>query len=132
VNGEPLDPQLIAEEVGEIRASVAPDLFAGFDPRAFPSTSLPALALAAAAYRKDLRTGDSMSLALRARLFEDGGDISDPDAGQERGVIGSPHFFTPDGSFFCPALDVRRDDDGRLRIAVDDVAFDAFLTACFT
>ena len=49
VNGAPLDPEMIAEEVDALRASVAPDLFGSFDPSKFPSTSIPAMALAAAA-----------------------------------------------------------------------------------
>ena len=35
VNGDPLDPVMIAEEVDALRASVAPDLFASFDPSKF-------------------------------------------------------------------------------------------------
>jgi 2-hydroxychromene-2-carboxylate isomerase len=158
VNGHPLDPDSIADQVDELRATVAPDLFGRFDPTAFPATSIPAMALAEAAYRKDTRTGESMSLAIRDRLFEEGSDISDPivlqalaqqfdlsdpspdegavgqgyKTGKERGVIGSPHFFTPDGSFFCPALDIERDLQGQLQITVDDVGFRVFLDACFS
>lgn len=157
VNGDPLDPDFIAEEVVDIRAAVAPDLFTGFSASAFPTTSIPGLALAAAAYAIDLGTGEAVSLELRDLLFEQGVDVSDPatldsvaarhgidraavDAsvveadhaeGVARGVIGSPHFFTGSGGFFCPALDVHRDTDGHLRIHADPVGFDAFLTACF-
>ncbi|MGZ4784252.1 MAG: DsbA family oxidoreductase, partial [Acidimicrobiales bacterium] len=46
VNGQPLDPRFIAEEVDEIRTQVAPTLFTGFTESTFPSTSLPALAVA--------------------------------------------------------------------------------------
>ena len=42
VNDAPLDADLIADEVAALRAHVAPDLFAGFDPQHFPKTSLPA------------------------------------------------------------------------------------------
>ena len=45
VNDAPLDADLIADEVAALRAHVAPDLFAGFDPQHFPKTSLPTLAL---------------------------------------------------------------------------------------
>ena len=48
VNGQPLDAGFIAEEIDEIREQVAPDLFTAFDRGAFPSSSLPALALARA------------------------------------------------------------------------------------
>ncbi|MBX3286415.1 MAG: disulfide bond formation protein DsbA, partial [Actinobacteria bacterium] len=51
VNGTPLDADFIAEEVDDIRAAVAPDLFTGFAATAFPASSIPGLALAAAAYR---------------------------------------------------------------------------------
>lgn len=157
VNGEPLSPTLIEEEVEEIRAAVAPDLFTDFAASSFPSTSLPGLALAAAAYRTSLEVGEAVSLELRRLLFEEGTDVSDPavldrvaaqhgvertaddlDAvcadhaeGAERGVVGSPHFFTPNGAWFCPALDVSRDPQGHLRIAMDLEGFDAFVTACF-
>src|SRR5580765_3971359 len=53
VNGAPLEGALIAEEVDELCDQVAPDLFAGFDPSRYPATSLPALGLAASAYRQD-------------------------------------------------------------------------------
>jgi predicted DsbA family dithiol-disulfide isomerase len=156
VNGRPLDPGFIAEEVEEIRAQVAADLFTGFREDAFPPSSLPAMALAAAAYERGLATGEDVSLALRRALFEDGLDISDPsvlgavaaehglalddaaedavraewELGKARGVIGSPHFFTPGGGFFCPALDIAR-VDGHLRITGDEAGFGAFLASCF-
>lgn len=159
VNGEPLDPQFIADEVDEIREQVAGDLFRAFDPAAFPATSLPAMALAAAGYAVDVATGEAISLELRDLLFEQGRDISDPDVlrrvahrhgldidlddppvdlvladhaeGKERGVQGSPHFFTPAGSFFCPSLDISRDAAGHLRITADPVGFGQFLDSCF-
>jgi predicted DsbA family dithiol-disulfide isomerase len=157
VNGHPLDPVMIEEEAQALRAAVAPDLFSGFHPDAFPSTSLPAMALAAAGYRRDVSIGKAVSLTLRTLLFERGRDISDPAVlaaveqqfevhaepgddesvlldhreGEARGVVGSPHFFTPDGAFFCPALDISRDAGGHLRIVPDDAGFDRFLAACF-
>ena len=57
--------------------------------------------------------------------------LADHAEGVARGVIGSPHFFTPAGGFFCPALDVDRDAGGHLRIATDDAGFDRFVTSCF-
>jgi predicted DsbA family dithiol-disulfide isomerase len=157
VNGTPMDAAFIAEEVGEIREAVAPDLFTGFTAAAFPSTSLPGLALAGAAYGRSVPAGEAVSLELRDLIFEQGIDVSDPavldgvadrhgidrsslgDAlvradhaeGVERGVVGSPHFFTSSGGFFCPALDVHRDTHGHLQIHADPDGFDAFLTACF-
>lgn len=157
VNGTPLDPKFIAEEIDDIREQVAPQLFEGFTEASFPASSLPALTLAAAGYEADPATGEALSLALRDLLFEQGVDISDTGAlnrlaadhgvtidlsdtrqvladhaeGVARGVIGSPHFFTPGGGFFCPALDVSRDAEGHLRITADPAGFDRFLATCF-
>jgi predicted DsbA family dithiol-disulfide isomerase len=170
VNGTPLDPVFIAEEVAEIRDQLGDDVFTGFDVDAFPTSSIPAMALADAAYGVDLATGEAVSLAVRDALFERGLDIGVgavldeiaagfdlplPDAslpedladehdpgvhavladyhlGRDRGVIGSPHFFTPAGDLFCPALDVSRDERGHLRITADPGGFDAFVDACFS
>ena len=160
VNGQPLDPDFIAEEVDEIREQVADDLFAGFDPDAFPATSMPALALAAVAYDVDAATGEAVSLELRDLLFEQGRDIADAAVlaevagrhgvafdptdppvdrvhadhaeGVRRGVQGSPHFFTPAGAFFCPSLDISRDAQGHLRITADPAGFQQFVDSCFT
>lgn len=156
VNGAALDPAVIAEEVEDLRNQAAPDLFAGFIESAVPATSMPAFVLAAAAYAQDLVLGEQVSLELRDRLFERGIDIADAAVlddvaatfgvreradqsaverdhrdGIERGVIGSPHFFTPAGDFFCPALDVSRDPGGALRVRPDEQAFDRFLMVCF-
>jgi predicted DsbA family dithiol-disulfide isomerase len=157
VNGVPLDPALIAEEVDELRAQVAPDLFAGFDPGRFPASSMPALVVAAAAYEHGPEVGERVSLHLRAALFEEAKDIADPAVlldvvtaagielptdgcrrqveadwaeGRARGVTGSPHFFVGGDGWFCPALDIAR-VDGHLRIQPDAAAFDAFAAACF-
>ena len=158
VNGSPLDPAFITEEVDELRRTAAPGLFRGYREEVFPATSLPALALAAAAYAARPELGELVSLELRDALFEQGVDISrvdvltglaqrhdldfDPDdltavladhaRGVQREVIGSPHFFTPTGSFFCPALDITRDGEGHLHITADPVGFEQFLAGCFT
>jgi predicted DsbA family dithiol-disulfide isomerase len=158
VNQRPLDPAFIAEEIDEIRTQATPDLFTGFDVATFPASSLPAFALAAAAHRKDPHTGEAVSLALRQLLFEDGADVGSLDAlaplanqhgltvedidhetvradhadGVRRGVVGSPHFFTAGGGFFCPALDVSRDSHGHLRILANPDEFDRFVDACLT
>lgn len=158
VNGHPLDAAFIAEEIDVIRAQLDGTLFAQFTETAFPASSLPALSLAAAAYDQDLATGETVSLALRDLLFEQGVDIasravletlatehgirvdlSDPTRvlrdhadGVARGVIGSPHFFTPAGGFFCPALNVGRDTDGHLRITADPGGFDEFIASCLS
>lgn len=159
VNGQPLDPHFIAEEIDDIRGQIEHPTFAHFSEATFPATSLPALTLAARASDGDLETGERVSLALRDLLFEQGVDVADVDVllrlanehgidigrdeltdptrveadhaeGVRRHVIGSPHFFTPGGSFFCPSLDVGRDASGHLRITADS-GFDAFVAACF-
>ena len=154
VNGSPLDPAVVAEEVDELKHLAAP--FAHFDPTRFPSTSLPALDLAELAYQEGLDVGERVSLALRNALFEDGLDIGEPSvvrrvgdafglaapgpgereavvrdwhSGKERGVEGSPHFFCGVQSAFCPSLDIAK-HDGRLRVTVDRQALDAFLANC--
>jgi hypothetical protein len=160
INGAPLSADFIAEEVDEIRQQVETDLFAGFSREAFPNTTLPALVLAHRGYQRDLDTGERVSLELRDLLFEEGVDISRPDVmeataarrgldaprepidptpalddhaeGMERGVIGSPHFFTPSGDFFCPSLDIRRDARGHLRITAEPEGFAQFLAGCFS
>ena len=159
INHGPLDPATTASHVEELRSQVAPDLFAGFDERRFPRTTLPALALAAAAYRNDDRTGEAVSLALRDALFEHGEDISDPqvlariadaqglagagpaderqvlkdwEGGRTRGVKGSPHFFSGELESFCPALSMARDESGHLHIHRDAEALDKFLAECFS
>ncbi len=75
VNGELLGRELLEEEIEELRASVARDLFTGFDPGLFPMSSLPALALVERAYRHDLRTGEELSAELRDVLFEHRADL---------------------------------------------------------
>ena len=157
VNGEPLAAALVAEEIHELREQIAPDLFVGFDATRFPTTALPALALAAAAYRRSPSVGELVSLALRHALFVKGRDIAAADVladiarahdvgpatagdratvdadweeGRRRGVEGSPYFFVEDDGFFCPGLDVKRIGE-RLRIASDPTHFERFLARAF-
>ena len=157
VNGQALDGPSLVPKIRAIQGGVAPELFTGFDPGGFPATTTPALAAAAAAYRQSPEVGERFSLAVRWALFEDGLDVSDDgvlqtlrDAqgvaeptnadrasvhedfleGQRRGVVGTPHFFTADGGFFCPSLDIRHDDDG-YDVSFDTVAFHRFVSAVF-
>lgn len=158
VNGSPMDPVATAHKVAELQRQVAPKLFAHFDPDNFPVTTLPALALTNAAYRKDIITGESVALRLRTLLFDEGRNISQRDVldgvarqfelptvtgadteavladhreGVERGVVGSPFFFLPgrEGAF-CPSLDISRRGD-RLDIEFDRARFDELTEACF-
>src|SRR5690606_28954536 len=123
VNGSPTDVGLISEEIDALRREAGHDLFRGFDPTAYPRTTLPAMALATVAYRRDLATGEAVSLDLRSAVFEEGLDVADESvlsaiadrhevpmpseadlqapvedwhAGRVRGVVGSPHFFVGD------------------------------------
>ena len=157
INGRPLDPDFVAEEIDVLRAGVAPDLFAGFDRSTFPATTLPALALAHAASLVDAPTGERVSLALRRALWEEGRDVSDPEVladiaaahgvstdpdrdragllaewedGKARGVRGSPEFVLDGAAWFCPSLNVRR-VDGELVVDVDAATMSAFLEAVF-
>ena len=80
INGAPLDPAHIAAEIVSLRASVRPDLFTGFDVSTFPSTSMPAYAVVAAAEAvADPRLAEDVAMALRAAVFEDGLDIGRPE-----------------------------------------------------
>ena len=143
VNGEPLPQGKTLANATALRASVAPDLFAGVHHWVYPTSTLPALALAAKANVTDLQLGAAVSMHLRHLLFEDGLDLSsdlvlnqvaqdfaiarDPDDlllvnsehlnGQQRGVKGSPHFFCGTGEdIFCPTLDLSRDEEGNLHV----------------
>ncbi|HEX9259206.1 MAG TPA: DsbA family protein [Acidimicrobiales bacterium] len=153
VNGVPMDPHHIASEIDDIVAQVAPELFRGFSIDTYPTTSLPALRLAAAAYEVSMDAGEQMSLALRDALFEQGRDLTnrkvlkeiayslgvpgqadekavhvDWQEGRARGVVGSPHFFSGDSGAFCPLLHIEK-VDGHLRITQDPSALDDLLRA---
>jgi predicted DsbA family dithiol-disulfide isomerase len=158
VNGAPLEAELVAEEIEALREHAAPDLFEGFDADCFPSTSLPAMTLAAEAYGRDPQLGEQVSLHLRDALFEEGRDIGAPEVvadiagahgldepvavdrasidadweeGRRRGVEGSPHFFLGSQGFFCPSLEIER-VDGHLQIGFDPTRFEEFAARAFT
>ena len=146
INGKPLDPDHIDAEITALRGSVRPDLFKGFSVEAFPKTSMTAFALTAAADRTgDAVLSETVGMALRDAVFEHGLDIGQPevvaeiaarfgldpldadttesavradwDEGRARGVIGSPHFFTGEASWFCPGLAISRDNVGNFVVA---------------
>ncbi len=157
VNGVAMEAAAIAEEVADLRRSVAPDLFRGFDPGHYPSTTLPALELAELAYSESDLIGERVSLALRDALFEEGRDVSDPavledigtsfglgatgplqrdaviaewQSGQARHVTGSPHFFCGTSEAFCPSLRITK-VGAHLEIRDRPESIETFLASCF-
>lgn len=153
VNDEPLTAEAVGTEIDALRTQLGVDAFAGFDPHAWPSSTVPALNLAASAYAIDAVAGFRVSLAVRDALFEEGLDVSDPTVlsrlaarhgldppspepapsveadyteGIRRGVRGSPDFWIDSHEFFCPALTVGHDDAG-LTVAFDDAGLEDFL-----
>ena len=154
VNGQPLDADIVKMKAGILDEQLGLHDFAGFSTEAWPDTTIPALNLAAEGYAKDPATGLTVSLELRAALFEEGLDISDPqvlgevaarhgldapsteasaavyadyELGKEQGVIGSPHFWSQGTDFFCPALDIGHDDSGGLTARFDPERLQMFL-----
>ena len=153
VNGRQLAPDHVAAEIVGLRVRVAPRLFAGFDPTRFPSTTIPALGLAAAAYQAGDDVGERLSLRVRDALFEEGRDLTDAaelraigrelgvaplseasaeaavradwDRGRARNVRGSPHFFVGSRDWFCPSLRIRHEGT-KFDISIDSEALDAF------
>ena len=110
INGKPLDSHHVGAEILVLRASVCPDLFAGFSVDTFRGTSMAAFALTAVADRVGLEPLDAETRSATLH--------ADWDEGRTRGVMGSPHFFTGDGgSWFCPGLDISRDNLGNFVIA---------------
>jgi 2-hydroxychromene-2-carboxylate isomerase len=155
INGEPLTGPGIAGKVAELRRGVAPDLFRGFDARHFPPTSLPALALTAAASRQGARTGELVAMDLRRALFEGGRDIArfavldgiarrhgvdrpwdagavllDWEEGRRRGVQGSPHWFVDGEDYFCPTLHIDHPGGG-LHVTPDPERFEQLVRHAF-
>ena len=153
VNGAPLEAAAVKEKVAALRSQLGTDYFKDFRDDAWPTTSIPALNLAATAFGIDASTGLDVSLALRDALFEEGRDVSDlvvlssiagqfgldpPTAhaesrvladyedGQRRGVRGSPDFWLGDEEFFCPALTLGH-DNGNLTARFDTEGFGHFL-----
>ena len=157
VNGMPMSFDATEDHARDLVEQVSPGLFAGLARETFPTSTMPALALVEAAYRRDARLGEAMSLRLRDALFEEGRDISDSgvlaeisdemvappaeaydadavmaslEEGRVRGVLGSPHFFCGMSDAFCPSLDLSRDEHGALRAKRSTEGLRNFLGAC--
>ncbi len=154
VNGTPLSVDAVLVKAAALSEQLGIDDFAGLRADAWPTSTIPALNLAASASERDAATGLAVSLELRAALFERGENVEDADVlariaaahglpvpavdtsaavqadydgGLARGVKGSPHFFVASDDFFCPALDLGHDDDGQLTARFDaDMLADFF------
>lgn len=154
VNGRPLSAATVFDEAQSLREQVAIELFSGLRPDRFPSTTLPALGLAAMANGVSPALGEQVGIQLRRALFEQGADISDPSVleeiaaehglslpdpawgraqieadyreGHDRGVRGSPHFFVQADDYFCPTLHLEH-EGSFLRVGMDDAGFASFL-----
>lgn len=157
-NGEPLGADKVAEEICDLRAQVAHDLFAAFEPSSFPTTTTSVLAAATLAYRDGTKVGEAFNFDVRDALFEQGRCVGDPEVlaeiaarhglhvpdaleaqaavdadyaeGLRRGVVGSPHFFVDNEAFFCPVLDIERQGE-HLRINIDGTDLEHFIDRAF-
>ncbi len=146
VNGAPLAFDAVEVKAKALTDQLGVDDFVGLRAGRWPSSTIPALNLAAIAYERSAATGLAVSVDLRAALFERGEDIgehgvlatiaaahglptpgieasravqADYDEGRKRRVQGSPHFFVASDDFFCPALDIGHDADGHLTARFD-------------
>ena len=156
VNGTPLDAAGVAEKIAVLNEELGVDDFGGFSVDVWPDTTIPALNLAAQAAAVDMATGLRVSRALRAALFVDGRDVADDDVladiagdhglespardplpqvladyeeGQRRGVRCSPDFWVGTSEFFCPALNLTRDDEAHLHSEIDPDGLRRFIEA---
>ena len=73
VNGAPLDVDAVAVKAAALTEQLGVDDFAGLRADRWPTTTIPALNLAASGYERDPSTGLAVSLELRSALFEHGG-----------------------------------------------------------
>ena len=154
VNGVGLDIDGVLLKAKALSEQLGIDDFSGLRVDHWPTTTIPALNLAADAYARDAATGLAVSLALRSALFENGLDVSDRDVlariaaaheleispeteanagvradyddGRARHVSGSPHFWVDQDDFFCPALDLGHDADDHLTARLDTVGLQQF------
>ncbi len=155
VNGSVMDVSAVQVKAKALCRQLDVVDFDGLRADAWPTSTIPALNLAAAGYGRDAATGLAVSLALRSALFEQGRDIGDSSVlaeiaadhglespsteadpvvrgdyedGKARGVTGSPHFWIDDQhDFFCPALDLGHDDGGNLTARFDAYGLEQFL-----
>ena len=160
VNNEKLSADHVRDEIQDLRQQVdIGDLFAGFSPARFPTTTIPALLLTDRAYEVSEECGELVALELRDRLWEHGQDISQPELltavaadhdiglparwefgdaaerdwarGKARGVEGSPHFFAGEFDVFCPSLRIERVGSHHLSIEDTEARFDELCDVSF-
>jgi predicted DsbA family dithiol-disulfide isomerase len=156
VNGAPLAVDAVAVKAAALTDQLGITDFAGLRADRWPTSTVPALNLIAAAYDRDAATGLALALGLRAALFEEGENVGDPvvlaqiaarhdleppaaeacarvrddyDRGRSVGVKGSPHYFVGSADFFCPALDLGHDSDGHLTARYDARMLDEFFAS---
>jgi predicted DsbA family dithiol-disulfide isomerase len=155
VNGAGLQFDGVATKAEALREQLGVDAFNGLRADTWPTSTIPALGLTAAAYTVGVPTGLAVSTELRTALFELGVDISNSDElaeiadahgiefepdddravradyaeGRARGVQGSPHYFVASDDFFCPALDLGRDADDHLTARFDPDGLARFLAS---
>jgi predicted DsbA family dithiol-disulfide isomerase len=79
VNGAGLEVDAVEMKAKALSEQLGVNDFAGLEHDQWPSSTLPALGLAAAAYERDVDTGLAISLDLRTALFEQGRNIGDPE-----------------------------------------------------
>ncbi len=155
VNGAPLDAIGVQVKIDALRSQLDLDAFRGFCPQRWPTTTVPALNLVAAAYAEGSAVGLNVSLAVREALFEQGRDIANPAMlaelaaerglsapdlspswqvrddyaeGRRREVTGSPDFWLGGEEFFCPSLDLDHDAVGDLRASFDTNGLARFIS----
>jgi hypothetical protein len=72
VNGSPLDVDAVLVKAAALTEQLGVDDFGGLRADAWPTSTIPALDLAASGYARDAATGLAVSLELRRALFERG------------------------------------------------------------
>lgn len=155
VNGVAMDVAPVQVKAKALCEQLSVVDFDGLSAEQWPTTTIPALNLAARAYERDTTTGLAVSLAIRAALFESGLKVDDPgvlagiasefdlpspeiepsrsvladyEDGKARSVNGSPHFWINNRyDFFCPALDIGHDENGNLTAQFDVYGLEQFL-----
>ena len=156
VNGKPLDPRVVGEEVAEAQRTVAPGLFRGFSPLSFPqhvdpgtdthcrartrSTPRPVNASRSRCAGRSSSTDSTSLTHLRSRRspLDTGSPTSRlpslscaPSITPGSPAASSDHRTSsrPTATTSPPGLDVSHDPGGRVRLAPSGARFDDFMDA---